>query len=1035
MPRVDKPVRMIGSLNPRWTPAYLSGLTTATSRDPRPGSAVTESTLPRLDPAIVGAQERTVVIEVLQGGYPQLGGTSLGVGYYLADETIADARGVIIPTCVTDHRRTAGMESETALRADCAFDPVSGEVFTLVGELGSRYNPSGSLSDVALPASLDYSGIAVACYPDTGRLVLAGLDDVRVSDDHGVTWTKVAGGTRDYASGSPTWVVAAPETPYRLVVDGFGSLMWMGYEDVGGSDTAIRLMASDDGGASWDDVAVTYTPAASTVQHADMSAHPEGWIAWVEVVGGGEVVFRLLDNAWTDPEDVDPVTVVDEGSGGHDMVMCCCDTNGVVWVYATWNNGGVLTTTAYYSVDRGDTWITSDVLVTDAAPEIPTGKIVPHPHGGLFGAWRWGLGTGDNSIVQLGAWTAPGRVGGDWPVAYLGWADPTGYGWAHTGAGTTAQGTAGAIRGYWEHDATVGGLQSYHSITVSGASADDGSVEAIIVCPEVDVSVAQAVGIKLRMRVAATTQRTIAVYVEPDGYRVRDLEAGAWVAAKVLVDLTARTHLRLSVNGATGYVAHRADNETLWTVQTLSGMTTSATGSAGSCTAYFGVLELGATEMVLRTWMLRTRATPANKLQGRDNLGIGATSYPCPELYDTARQRMSYLRIRGGPSIPGEVYTIAPSYGYPLEASFPTQEPSPSRPWRTGEGTSGDQDVLVDRGYDTDSGGAFAFAVRNCNVRHIDVIAMEDGGGSIDVLYSMDLADGFADLGFARTGERLTPVGTSIGSRYLRRNELAGSTAILADSFGTVNSYKIHANTAGWFDAAASVVALVYITDPVGAPTAGEVSLVFSDALLVAYRATPVAYRYIGWRVKDGTPPNANYPADNYYQIGCAYLFQLAAFGKQWSNGQQWTWTPNVRAIVDEAGTQRRKQLGPTVRSLALSWDDGARLARSIRRADGVDADWIGPTTVPLVGRDDVIGQLVGVIESAQGGALPVLVVLDDEPIGVGGAAVKQITDRSLWLIGYMDGEIQDIHTLADDMVDGGAEFARNAIPTIVEAV
>jgi len=1034
MARVDRPVRCLGVLEGRWHPDYLSGLTTATERDPRPGDATTESTLPRLDPRIVGAQSQTVIVEVLQGGYPQLGGTSLGVGYYLAGEATADARGFMAPITVQDVRATAATYVGSADRYDAAYDPLTGRVAVLIHETMAVYNPhDDTMADVTDPTDVVWTGLACAYMQDgTGRLVVVGLDYAAVSDDHGATWVQVGSGA-DTALGSPTWVGGSGS--FRLVPDGFGNLAYFAAEDAGGGHVDIRVAASDDIGVSWTDVPSTTT---NTPKLFDAAPHPDGGIAVIAYDNGGgthrAVRFWMLPNAFTSLDDVDPIDVVPESNTQRDHVAIACDTNGVIWAHV--GVGSPATSIeVYFSADRGLTWTqASDYASTYWSSNRVKVRMCPHPYGGLAGAMLSTSGAGIG-LAQLGGWTAPGRRGNDWQVdsgtrhdlVYLGWGAPnTDYSLTLGGTGGTGTQADGYFRVY------TGGVAAtrWYDADVETGAVDAASAEAIVAVTTGSTN--RACKIRLVAREAGVTQRRVSIELSEDEFRVYDEVGSAVLSGPHAVDLTLPTHFRLSFDGGTGRIMWRQTPSTLWEQAALTGIATDTGAASDGASIRFGVLD-STTSTELNVWKIAARGTDADRLQGLNNIGIGATVYPCPDAHDATRERAAYLTIRGGPSLPGELHTIPPSYGYPLSATFPTVEPSPSRPWRTAAALSADEDCLVDLGVDSDPGlsPSVALVIRNANVRRIDLLAMEHGGASVSVVATLDLADGFTNMDYALDGNRLSPAGSTSGARYLRKNELAGCVAVLAGP----ESYRIAGNTAGWFDAASSVPACVYLegVDPDDPPpSSGTVDLVWHSGVLVYHQAPGVVYRYWGWRVRGGNKPP---DAEGYAQIGNAYLFGLAALGKQWSNGEEIRAVGNVRSTVDDAGTERRQQLGPTKRELSIVWDDGARQARSIRREDGVDADYLGPDGVPLVARDDVAGQLTGVLEGAKGGALPVLVVLAPVGDASGGVATETITDASLWMVGYMQ-EVRDTHAIVDDQRGGGAsELVRNSIGTIVEAV
>jgi hypothetical protein len=1040
MARAQWPLRLFGVLDEDWVPESLDlTYSSWTEADPRPGTATTTAEYPKLDPAIVGAQSDGAVIAVLQSGYPKAGGAGLGIGYYLNDgvETISDARGFQAPTFFSDYQFWQFYGFDTYY-SGLGFCPLTGVIASYAGYFDPHTQSWGTISgagDVSV-------GSAVAFVPGTPRALLITSEAVRISDDL-ASWTTVATtGPSDVSSGTPTYSTAAL-SKFRAAFDGSGNLLYVAEDSSG--DPTVDFYASDDGGGSWVEVE-RMNPSGANVYSFDISAHPDGWIALVyEDPDANAVYFVRLNSAFDVPTSLGKVEI---GSGlTPSDVAVVCDTNGAIWVYLQEAGAPPSTCFVYFSTDAGVTWTrASDLWYRGTAEDILSMTLVPHPFGGVAGVIHT---SGGGGYVQLGGWSGPGRDGNDWATSgggradahWIGADDPVEHGYAKTGTATESLVTSGgtAPHGYWRVQSTGAALQGYWGVEVHTSARRQAAAEWIVRIVEdggTATAITSGIAVSLQSRDnAGVKQYTIQVRLDEAGWRLYDVEAAGWESNKVLIDLTTRTHFRVSFEEVSGVVtwevATRKDYQTKWTRTTGSTLTAGAPASDG-VTNRFGHLT-GVANTESHWWRVAARGVSAPGLVGTLNNGIGAMSYPIPDVHDATRERLAYLRIRGGPAYTGEEYTIEPRYGFPLSATFPTREPSPDRRWRS-TATGVEQLVVIDKGVDTDLGRTMVtvLVVKNANFRSANLV-VQTGGGGFNTIASIDLSTGFVNLGYALTGNRLVPdVGGDIGARYVQKNELKGGHVVF-DPTGTPTYVRIIGNTGGWYDPASTSTQVSIYLDPdqlaVAAPAAnGTCDLVWSSGVLVVY--SPLVqgvFEQWGWQIDAATgAPEA------YYEAGIIALMGGVGLGKSFGDGYQWGETHNVRVAEDSYGTQRRQQRGPSRRTLTVSWDHMVDLYQ-IRKSAGA-GNFIAPDDInAVVQQDDVWMQLRGAMVDAKGGELPVVLILKDPPEGDGeNAASETITDPTLWIYGYVEGEHGFEQTLGDD-ADG--ELGRVRPLRIVEAV
>lgn len=1019
MAEVDKPVRVVGVLAHVWRPEYLDATETdATEAGARPGVATSSGAYRRLRPEISGGQAVDVTVVPLQTGYPVSTSRDLTAGYFVGTETVDDVRSYEPPVFVSD-AAVCPVAGPSYTSGGAAFCDVTGDVIVHVASSGTdgfvRLTPPAvDLRAAAVEVDYGYgvevaawSQLAIAYGPGTTRLYAVSPDAIAITDDHADSWLlPVQAVTITDAVGSLAWsnVVGC-----RLAVDRTGALLWGGrVDDVG--DFYTVLVASSDGGGRWTATTDYHTPGGGdeTVRF-DLATHPDGWIALVTSDSVSGVRFWRLESAFDDLADLDAVEVT--ADLGTSALALAIEPSGVLWVWVAATPTTPLA--AWYSRDGGATWVESEALW----PVVAQVALAPHPGGGLVGLFQGeppsGAGNDIDALVRLGGWSGPGQFGAGWSetagdrddVLYLPTCDPDGGKISGvTLVGTGAVGTnsgLGAIIAYSGAGGDIAHVQRevYTADTNAASARWAWSIDAALVTPD---STPDMTAVELRTRDAGNNELCrVRVYADAEGYRVRDEESGTWLTPKIEADLTAKTHMRLTFDEYVGSVLHRAaDEPSLWVRTDFTGITTSITAGSG-VRVDFG--NFGTTpEVVARFYYVNARGIDAPAQAGLNSRSHAAGGrHPIPDAYDTVRGRVAWLDVRGGPAYAGEEYAIPAGHDYPHEALFPTSSPSPTAPWRSlTYGT--DQSVAVDAAADDllgNAAGVIVFAVRNANVRVVNLGGRPDGG-SWETVCSVDLAEGFSDLSYDLVGHVLTPAsGTTWGVRYLRANELAGCWVHLDPGDVEISRRRrIRGNTAGyWQDTGDGPRVRVFLEETDGTENpSGTCHLVWTSGVVCVHDTTPRRH----WRVR---VPSDEVPAEDYVQIGAAYVCGGIVPGKQWSATAEWGHAPNVATSTDSYGTDTRDRRGPMRRSLTLTWDDPGAERRFVGR-DASDVDYLAVASGDaVVARDDVRGQLLGAMVGSDDGAAPVILLLGDHAAADGAT----VTDSTLWLVGYVDGELR----------------------------
>lgn len=1056
MARLSRPLRGFGVLMPQWTPTYLDPTESSyTEADPRPGSAASDDVQVRAVPQVLGAQTEDVrFLGSSYAGAPGLGEEGGSVRWRTSGENDNDYRDWEPPIRVTGVHNFSGPLNDKHPSV-CAF-PLSGRVMVVWDSLssGSVYNPhTASWSTITLPTTTDRWALAVI--PGTERVLAVGmrLGITYRSDDYGASW-------EISAAHPPLWDPAVGSGYYRRVraaFDGSGALLVVA-ERAG--STNVDFWVSSDLGCTW------RLNATTSNNGADIYAHPDGSIICATLgASTGYVYVVRMGSAYDGLTLLDEVTL--DGSNAHGEVTVGVDDDGVVWVYARPSSSSLNKWDAWYSLDGGLTYkgpidgvfvygsvSTGDYfyrpqvvfssaracLVTGEDPGLASGWYAcalwlggwasqSYQSGGrlLVDRFVWGTDAAPTSMVWYSAGT---------PAAYsgAGWTDTT------VGTGAIAMATPHAGLGGVEFYAPASGDSAYATQTKAHASGGLPPPETHYVewsgvrTDAVTLAADPAVGVRL-----TTASVDYSIRVAADSFQVYDHDAGGTVGAPV-----ALSGANVIVDFRVVYLDGGADEVVISWRETIPGQpehtrwssvtrTLAASGArADNFVVRFGIPGTNGSGLALRYRMFYFNAGVANgtaftlPLTNGYGKPVGSDyPYPLPDVSDHENERLARFVMRGGPIFQGEVieHDVAP--GYPVEALFPTAEPSLSRAWRS-TATGVVQDIAVDagQGYATlpNATWSYLLCVRGANVRRVVL-----GGkttGSYTNLGTLDLATGFTGLSFVRAGRMLVPgAGSAAGARYVRAGELVGGHVVL-DPSGAPVRRRIRWNGPGWWADDSALPRLVLELEGVDGtePGSGTVDLVWPSGVLVVHTSFASGQTHRYWRARI---PSTEGSPDSYYTLPDVGLYALHVPGKEWGHGWEWVLDPNLRVDEDPYGTQRRTQQGPNRRTLTLSWDHGAK----DDRVRGSSADYLGASgAAPLVAQDDVWGQLWGVWEASQGGAFPVVALMADVASGT------TLTDPTLWLAGYLDGSLR-VQESAGRGGEGVDSFYRAGPVRIVERV
>jgi len=1011
---LDKTMRALAVVDPRWSvERILATATTATEADLEPGDVLDDGGA--LAPRLLGAQSRDLEVVVVDAGLPG------AVGYRLAGEDDASIRGRESLWAIT-----GAAPCDLTVACDqlaAAVEPTSQRLAVVwssgggVGTLGiAVFTPvTGAWTQIAPPtmSNATWGNMAPTVVVwRGGDLVVVGATSAIRTSDLGATW-------RAHAR-YPSLGMASTSRPW-LVVDGDGR--WLLGQDSSGD---LILSSSTDYGATWADQG---TIADAGISGATTTPDGRIVIAYLDAADSYRPKVVVLGSAVDRVSQLEAIEVATTTSTSAARVGVIAPPEGGLYVYRS-------TTTSiigWQGTDAAAGWSASALTVYGSAASDVLDPVFVSVAG--RGAIVHRPSTSGVAMILLGGWSArhvrPFLFTGSVldKLTWLATAAPS------SGLATFGTSSRGlAVQGFSIATTATAGGYTYTPGVLTWQAIE---AETVLVI----ASGAQTCGIRSRTN-NGTFESSVTLYLQDDGFRLRDELAGAWLDPKVLVDLSTPMAWRIEHGGAAVRVSYRRPHDAAWIIAastptgfyTLSFVAAAATqvirlGSVASGTnqlqvRYFNVV--GNTVGLLPVYLTGLRPFGATSQEGVNGCVLPPTGgVPVVEASEVGAA--ARLVARGGVGLEGEVYELQARGRRPLDALF-AGSPSPAEVYRsTAYSAFGAAwRVVLDLSADTLIGASpsVALVVRGCTTRRVRLLASTAAAPAPATVGTLDLAEGFVDLDYELNGDILSPpvlyTGTA-GGRYLGAGELVGGYAVL-DRNGTPKVRRIVEQSAGWWGATDGPRPSIRLEGLDGTEAAAaEVDLIAVEGVLVVDFPAGELYRYWGLEVPLGAACFGDV-----VEIGRAWLCGLRALGKQYDRGWVWRVEPRVAVVEDEAGSQRRASLGPLRRTATIDWAHGAH-RRAVRQSAPAEVDYFANEEgAPLVARDAVFDTLEGVVKASDDGAAPV-VLLATPP-----ASGDTLTDPTRFLVGFIDGPIGARNVAGDEGVD---EYERVDALTIVEAV
>ena len=1061
--RLNAKIRGIAPLAAGWRPENLvdigGGLLDSSyqEKDPRPGTAVIDDSRARLRPEVSQAQTTgTLVVKVTEGGLP--GPAGAAVSYRQAKDAVDNARGWNQPNYLQGWLAQEWSDVNIYNDFACVTIPSTQNVIGFSQVNGGAnflattrtFDPEGWSWSASAPvpwaAATGVDAVALVHLPGTDRTLAIlmpsnalgrGVMEVWSSEDSGSTWEEYSlRPIRDPAadeSGSG-FGVGVSRAKAAALTDGSVVVV---VQRGGGSDQIAQLASADLG--------VTFAlvePALLLGTNIDVFALPDGSVA-ITYIEESTLLPRIRIIASV----FDPISAATEVSiGGAQLssMTATVDHDGTIYVFGQ-RETNFARMKVYFSTDSGRSWTEFDWGLIDtgdnAAYPILKGCCATCGYIILQHQWSSSVGDEDGSVgtIIAGGWTNATAVDSgyfsislsglprDGPAQF----ERFGYGpkigeesnsWLPIERPSETIYTAGGALGVLEAPGRLNmssinvGVDSMTFQTATGIK--DCVIKADLDCTSLGSQAAMVVGFDAEISDPGVPRSfRIQIRVDTAGFAVHNVHAAADIGT-VTIDMTTPLQIALHfVFDSTGTIGnvhtYYRRPSALWTAGPTGSNVTKAAAAANLSRFVFvhHVATLSVSHWQMFAWAFDGGiAFGEDKIDGKR---LSDLPYPLLNAGNMVTEEKAFLSLRSGPGVRGEVYNIAAEADHGVHKAFPSVSPSRDETWEnTSDSTP--QKLSVDMGFDTRLGQSFALvvAVLNANARFHRVLG--DIGGVPTLIGTVDLATGFDGLDYVLSGDQMFPntATTPDAGRWIQSMEFAGGHVLLpAGSTGAGLARKIIGNSAGGWTQKVTVQPHFQLEGITGAEAAaGTCTIVAPSGVMVCHLATTAATFRRHFQIEIA----AQDTAENRFIVGNYLLGGLTAWGKSNSSGWSLQQRPNARIRRDPYGTEYRQQRGPEQGAYTLGWPDGVKW-HALRGTD-LGADYIGssvPGASALAARDDVWGQLVGLLKASGGFSAPSILLTD-----VPDASGVTVTDPTLWLYGYVTANLQANNVLGNENID-----------------
>lgn len=638
---------------------------------------------------------------------------------------------------------------------------------------------------------------------------------------------------------------------------------------------------------------------------------------------------------------------------------------------------------AHYSDDGGTTWtpfLRSRIASCAMAAWWYSGDGSTHPkniaaiwhHGRVMLAHNWAANPGDEDdslgLMWLGGSTTiclpdgwEQRSGGwertvSWSLTYLPFDLPGDCGWTATGAGAES-----LALGRLALDSSAAAIWYYQTLAPS-PTVEEGIIAEAQLRPNTGGS-DLVNDVELRLRYGdGTAWYQVAIYFGSGGLGVWE-ETGATQIGGYVGDLTDGVEVRIAMAGGQCSAWYRlptapGDDARAWVE--LCSATAIPDGGAGVATSR---IEWGhrsgaaATSSWYRVCSV-DGADAGQQLAGGQVNPSGLLGRPYSCLPEYLSEGVS-VAAEAGPTMAGDIMSIATSYGYAIDHIFPSVAPSPRIEWRSTDTTQ--QTIAMGLGSaitaDTSPGNdIIGVWLQGINYREVRLQGLTSSTLVWSTLGTIYADTGLSGLHYTRAGNTIIPTGTAgTNEPYIHVDEFAGG--YFCHDSGLVR--LILHNTEGQFGTGHKRPTLI-LDGTVGTDdasgTAGSIRPPWVCGLVKLSGADYSAYRLL-------IPAQTTY--EGYYRIGTMLIGWVEIIGADYSWGRRVAMEGNRDTVESSDWISSTRSLAPSRRIVEIGWTDGVDSTGSYSGdPDYVVAQAAG---VAVASTRDTISQVEGLLRSLAG--------------------------------------------------------------------
>jgi hypothetical protein len=393
---------------------------------------------------------------------------------------------------------------------------------------------------------------------------------------------------------------------------------------------------------------------------------------------------------------------------------------------------------------------------------------------------------------------------------------------------------------------------------------------------------------------------------------------------------------------------------------------------------------------------------------------LNAKQYSPRGFYTQIRDGLTISTL-DGPAREGDVYTLTPQYGSPIQRTLHTVSPSPKVGWRSdavaNPDTTAVSNTTVSWYLDTTLKGTAvthtesqATGIHLTGVNFKEFLIEIHNGSSWSTAATVSNTVGGA-INFGRIGAAIHS--TQTNGPYIHHNECHGWSVLLDDGAGNVVQRRIKSNGDGVLANTSSKKAYLTIegvkaTDP----TSGTMTLIPSKVTVLMNKN-----EYSGFRINITSQKTA----EGYFEIGTMVAGPLMITGPQYGRGRTIQIESNVVESTAPNGTVYTSSRGDDGRVVRIAWTDGVDTS-ALNSNIAAPNHYELYTGQPIAANGSAPTAMMGLIQYVKSSKNAIVYL---PHIAVGPSTEIVLNRYHNQILTTIGTEIQIDHVIGDELLDG----------------